>query len=35
MITLEHTLVFLKCVVNDHVFLNLVSFDKNFKPHRF
>jgi hypothetical protein len=31
--TLEYTLIFLKCMVNDRVFMNLVSHNKNFSPH--
>ena len=27
--TLEHALVFLKCIVNEHVFIYLVSLSKN------
>ena len=26
--TLEHTLIFLKCMVNKHVFMNFVSLNK-------
>lgn len=25
----QHTLIFLKCIVNEHIFKNLVSFGKN------
>ena len=28
--TLEHTLIFLKCMVNEHLFMDLVSFSSNF-----
>ena len=30
---LEHALIFLKCMVNEHVFMNLVSLNKSFNPH--
>ena len=33
--TLEHTLIFLKCMVNEHVFMNLISINKKFNPHNF
>ena len=31
--TLEHTLIILKCMVNEHVFMNLVSLSKISSPH--
>ena len=31
-ITLEHALMFLTCMVNEHVFMNLVSLSKKFQP---
>ena len=30
--TLDHALIFLKCVVNEDVFLNVVSLSKNNEP---
>ena len=30
---LEHALIFLKCMVNEHVCMNLVSLSKDFSPH--
>jgi hypothetical protein len=30
--TLEHTLFFVKVVMNEHVFLNIVSLSTNFNP---
>jgi len=27
--TLEHTLIFLKCMVSEHLFMDLVSFSSN------
>ena len=32
---LEHALFFLRCIVNEHVFMNLVSLGKKFSPHYF
>ena len=31
--TLEHALILLKCMVNEHVFMNLVSLGKSFNLH--
>ena len=31
--TLEHTLLILKYMINEHVFMTLVSLNKNFNPH--
>jgi hypothetical protein len=31
--TLVHTLIFLKCMVNKHVVMNLVSFNTKFTPY--
>ena len=31
--TLQHALISLKCMVNEHVFMNLVSLNKYFSPH--
>ena len=31
--TLEHALIFSKCMVDEHVFVNLVSLNKNFSPY--
>ena len=31
--TLEHTLIFLKAMINKHVFMNLISLGEKFSPH--
>ena len=31
--TLEHTLILLKCTVNEHVLMSLVPLSKHFNPH--
>ena len=30
--TLDHALIFLKCMVNEHVFMNLISLGQKFQP---
>jgi hypothetical protein len=32
---LERALIFLKCMVDEHVFMNSLSLDKNFSPRWF
>lgn len=33
--TFKYALIFLKVMVNEHVFMNLMSLSKKFSPHRF
>ena len=34
-INLEHALFFLKCMIKEHVFMNVISLSKKFNPHNF